>query len=78
MIGSLEVSDLELDVLGAVVFLSPEGNWQNHLSKGYNHVAWDDTIERRVGLGKHIGDVEAHLLQSLDEQNVEVAAAVNE
>jgi hypothetical protein len=30
-IGSLEVHDFELDVLGAVVFpCLPEGNWQDH------------------------------------------------
>ena len=39
VIGSLEVSDLELDVLGAVVLSGPKGNWQNHLSKGYNRIA---------------------------------------
>jgi hypothetical protein len=31
MVGSLEVRDFELDVVGAVVFSGfPEGNWQNH------------------------------------------------
>jgi hypothetical protein len=31
MVGSLEVRNLELDVLGAVVLPSlPEGNWQDH------------------------------------------------
>jgi hypothetical protein len=31
MVGRLEVSDLELDVLGTVVVpYFPEGNWQNH------------------------------------------------
>jgi hypothetical protein len=31
MVGSLEVRDLELDVLGAVVFpCLPKGNWQDH------------------------------------------------
>ena len=78
MVGRLEVGDLELDVLGAVVFPSPEGNWQKHLSKGYSRVAWDDAIEWRVGLGEHVGDVEAHLLESLGEQYVESAAAVVE
>jgi hypothetical protein len=31
MVGSLEVCDFELDVLGAVVFSGfPEGNWLDH------------------------------------------------
>ena len=39
MVGSLEVSDLELDVLSAVMVFGPEGNWKNHLSEGYSRVA---------------------------------------
>jgi hypothetical protein len=33
MVGSLEVRDFELDVLGAVVFSGfPKGNWKDHLA----------------------------------------------
>ena len=78
MIGSLEVGNLELDVLGAVALFSPDGNWQNHLSEGYSRIAWDDAIERRVGLGEHASNIEAHRLQSLGEQSIESAATVNE
>jgi hypothetical protein len=30
MVGSFEVRNLKLDVLGAVVLPCPEGNWQNY------------------------------------------------
>jgi hypothetical protein len=34
VVGSLEVRDLELDVLGTIVVPRfPEGNWQDHLAQ---------------------------------------------
>jgi hypothetical protein len=72
MVGSLEVRDLELDVLGAVVFSGfPEGNWQNHLAQWNSRVPGDDAVERRCALSEHVSDVELHLLQGLGEEDIE-------
>lgn len=73
-----EIHYLEPDVLCSVVFCGPKGNCQNHLSDGYSRVARDDPIEQRVRWGEHIGDVEAHLLQSLGEQYIETATTIDE
>jgi hypothetical protein len=79
MVGSLEVRNLELDVLGAVVLPGlPEGNWQDHLTQCNSRVPRDDVVERRCALGEHVSDVELHLLQGLGEKNVEPAPTVDE
>lgn len=67
VIGSIKVSDLELDVLGAIVLLCTEGERQHDLSKWDYCIARDDAVELRIGFGEHVADVEAHLIQGLGE-----------
>jgi hypothetical protein len=76
MVGSLEVHNLELDVLGAVVLPGfPEGNWQDHCGLA----AFPGTIPLKGDvLFVSVGNVELHLLQGLGEKDIEPASTVDE
>jgi hypothetical protein len=79
MVGSLEVRDLELDVLGAVVLPGfPEGDWQDHFAQWNSHNPRDDAVERLCALGEHVSNVELHLLQGFGEKDVEPASTIDE
>lgn len=78
MIRSFKIRHFKHGVLGSVGGTCLEGNWQNHLTKGWRRVPWDDPVERGLHRGEHIGDVQAHLRQSTQKENVESAPAVDE
>ena len=77
VIGGLELGDLEVDVLGAVVVAGAEGDRQGGPADRSRPGSGDDAIEGLVGWrqGSH---VVAHALQCAGEDDVEGAATVDE
>ena len=77
VVGGLELGDLKVDGLGAVVLLSAEVDRQGDLADRGRPVTKDDAIERLVGRHQG-GHVVAHALRGASEDDVEGAATVDE
>jgi len=77
VVGGLELGDLEVDVLGAVVVPSAEGDRQSDPADRGRPSSRDDAVEGLVGWdqGCH---VVAHALQHAGEDDVEGTATVDE
>ena len=77
MVGGLELGNLEVDVLGAVVVADAEGDRQSGLADRSRPGSRDDAVEGLIGwdLGGH---VVAHALQCAGEDDVEGAATIDE
>ena len=76
-VGGLELGDLEVDVLGAVVVAGAEGDRQGGPPNRSRPGSGDDAVE---GLVKwdYGGHVVAHAFQCASENDVEGGATVNE
>jgi len=77
VVGGLELGDLEVDVLGAVVVPSVEGDRQSDPADRGRPSSRDDAVEGLVGWhqGSH---VVAHALQRAGEDDVKGGATVDE
>ena len=77
VVGSLELGDLEVDILCAVVFACAEGDRQGVPADRSRPGSRDDAVEGLIGwdLGGH---VVAHALQCAGEDDVEGAATIDE
>jgi hypothetical protein len=73
----LEVSDLEAEVLHAEVLLRAEHHWKGDLTHGVGCLAGHDAEEGLVALSQPL-EVEIHLLQGVDEDDVEPASSIDE
>jgi hypothetical protein len=78
MVRRFEVSHFEFDKLGAVVFPRAKGDWENYRTKRVCRVTWDDAVEGGLARNQHGLEVQAHLPQSANEDEVEPAPAINE
>ena len=77
MVGGLELGDLKVDVLGAVVVADAEGDRQGGPADRSRPGSRDDAVEGLIGWDQG-GHVVAHALQCAGEDDVEGAAAVDE
>jgi hypothetical protein len=77
MIRRFEVSNFEFNELGAVVLPRAEGDWKNHHAKWVCRITWDNTIERRFARNQHVREVQTHLSQSADEDEVETTPTID-
>jgi hypothetical protein len=73
----LEVSDLEAKVLCAEVFLRAKRHWEGDLTQEVGRLARHDAEEGIVALCQPL-EVEVHLLQGVDEDDVEPASPIDE
>jgi hypothetical protein len=77
VIGRLEVGDLEAEVLCAEVFLHAKHHWEGDPTQGVDRLAKHDAEERLIILCQPL-EVEVHLLQDVDEDEVEPASSIDE
>ena len=77
VVGGLELGDLEVDVLGAVVVAGAEGDRQSGPADRGRPGSRDDAVEGLIGWDQG-GHVVAHALQCAGEDDVEGAATVDE
>ena len=77
VIGGLELGDLEVDVLGAVVLPGAKCDRQGHSADWGRPGTKDDVIEGLVG-GHQGCHVIAHALYGADEDDVEGIASIDE
>jgi hypothetical protein len=77
VVGGFEVNDLEAQVLHAEVVLRAEGHKTGDSTQGVGRLAGDDVKERLVGRCQPL-EVEVHLLQGLNEDDVESALSIDE
>ena len=77
MVGGLELTDLDVDVLGAVVVVGAEGDRQGGPADRGRPDCREDTVEGLVRWDQG-GHVVAHALQCAGEDDVEGAATVDE
>jgi hypothetical protein len=77
VVGRLEVSDLEAEILGAEVLLHAKHDGEGDPTHGVGGLAKNDAEERLVALCEPL-EVEVHLLQGVDEDDVEPASSVDE
>jgi hypothetical protein len=78
MVRRFEVSYFELDKLSEVVLPRAEGDWEDDRTKWMCHVTWDDAVKRGLVGNQHVLEIQAHLPQSADEDEVEPASAIDE
>jgi hypothetical protein len=77
VVRGLKISDLKLYSLCAEIFLSPEGYRKRDLTNGGRYCTMDYAIERSpTGAQQRPGY--PHLVKSLQEQNVQGAAYIDE
>jgi hypothetical protein len=77
VVRGLEVWDLEAEVLRAEVLLRAEHHWEGDPTHGVGHLARDDAEEGFIAFCKPL-EVEVHLLQGVDEDDIEPASSVDE
>jgi hypothetical protein len=78
VIRRFEVSHFELDKLSTIIFPRAEGDWEDYRTKRVCRVTWDDAVERGLAGNQHILEIQAHFLQSADEDEIEPAPAIDE
>jgi hypothetical protein len=78
MIRRFEVSHFELDKLSTIVLPRAEGDWEDYRTKQVCRVTWDDAVEGGLAGNQHVLEIQAHLPQSADEDEVEPAPAIDE
>jgi hypothetical protein len=77
VVGRLEVGDLKAEVLCAEVFFRAKRDRERDPTHGVGRLAGHDTEERLIALRKSL-EVEVHLLQGVNEDDVEPTPAVDE
>jgi hypothetical protein len=78
MVRGVEGSHLELDKLGMIVLPRAKGNWEDHRTKRVRRVTWDNAVEGGLAGNQHVLKIQAHFLQSADEDEIEPASAIDE
>ena len=76
MVGGLELTDLDVDVLGAVVVVGAEGDRQGGPADQGRPGSRDDTVEGLVRWDQG-GHVVAHALQRVGEDDVKGTTTIN-
>jgi hypothetical protein len=77
MVGRAEVRDLECQIFRAEVALCDEGDRQAYMTYGVCSLAGYNTIEGFI-IGSHLGEDKVHLSQRFCEDDVQIAAPVDE
>ena len=77
VIGGLEVSHLEDQILRPEVLLSAEGDRQRDPTQGVGSLPRYNAVEGFVAC-RHFGEVEIHLLQGFSEDDVQSAPSIDE
>jgi hypothetical protein len=77
VVGRLEVSDLEAETLSAEVLVRAKRDRVGDPTYGIGRLAGNDAEERLVALHEPL-EVEVHLLQGVDEDDVEFTPSVDE
>jgi hypothetical protein len=78
MLRRFEVSYFELDKISAVVLPRAEGDWEDDRTKWVCRVTWDDAVKRGLAGNQHVLEIQAHLPQRADEDEVEPASTIDE
>jgi hypothetical protein len=78
MVRRIESSHFELDELSTIILPRAEGDWEDHRTKRVRRITWDDAVEGRLAGNQHLLEVQAHLLQSADEDEIEPTPAIDE
>jgi hypothetical protein len=78
MVRGIKSSHLKLDELGTIVLPRAKGDWEDHRAKRMRRITWDDPVKGRLAGHQHILEIQAHLLQSTDEDEIEPASAIDE
>jgi hypothetical protein len=73
-----EVSHFKFDELGTIVLPRAEGDWVDHRTKRVCCVTWDDAVKGGLAGNQHVLEVQAHFLQSADENEIEPAPTIDE
>jgi hypothetical protein len=71
-------SHFEFDELSTIILPRAEGDWEDHRTKQVCRVTWDDAIKEGLAGNQHVLKIQAHFLQSADEDEIEHAPAVDE
>jgi hypothetical protein len=78
MVRRFEVSHFEFDELSTIVLPRAEGDWEDHRTKRVCRVTWDDAVKGGLAGNQHVLEIQAHFLQSADEDEIELAPAIDE
>jgi hypothetical protein len=78
MVRRFEVSYFKLDKLSAVVLPCAKGDWEDNRTKWVCRITWDDAVKRGLDGNQHILEIQTHLPQSANKDEVEPASAIDE
>jgi hypothetical protein len=78
MVRRFEVSHFELDKLSTIVLPRAEADWEDYRTKRVCRITWDDAVEGGFAGNQHVLEIQAHFLQSADEDEIEPAPAIDE
>jgi hypothetical protein len=78
MVRRFEVSHFEFDELSMIVLPRAEGDWEDHRTKRVCRVTWDDAVKGGFAGNQHVLEIQAHFLQSTNEDEIEPAPAIDE
>jgi hypothetical protein len=73
-----KVSHFKFDELRMIIVPRAEGDWEDYRTKRVCCVTWDDAVEGRLTGNQHVLEIQAHLPQSANDDEVEPASAIDE
>jgi hypothetical protein len=77
MVRRFEVSHFELDKLSTIVLPRAEGDWEDYRTKRVCRVTRNDAVEGGLAGNQHVLEIQAHFLQSADEDEIKPAPAID-
>jgi hypothetical protein len=77
MVRRFEVSHFEFDELSTIVLPRAEGDWEDHRTKWVCRITWNDAVKGGFAGNQHVLEIQAHFLQSADEDEIEPAPAID-
>jgi hypothetical protein len=78
MVRRVKSSHFELDEFSMIILPRTEGDREDHRTERMRRITWDDAVERGLAGNQHILEIQTHLLQSADEDEIEPAPAIDQ
>jgi hypothetical protein len=78
MVRRVKSSHFKFDELSTIILPCAEGDWEDHHTKRLHRITWDNAVKRGLAGNQHVLEIQAHFLQSADEDEIEPAPSVDE
>jgi hypothetical protein len=78
MVRRVKSSHFKLDKFSTIILPRAEGDWEDHRTKRVRRITWNDAVKGGFAGNQHILEIQAHLLQSADEDEIESTPAIDE